>query len=149
MRRIKYLISIILLIMLPLSGVWSRSRGFLPSAVNVDASATATNGVEFTSRELNVKNAQIVAFTVNFTRAAGSSSTVDFAFEASFDNGTTWATFEGVTISIQTDHSVVSGTTVRVLKLVNIPGVSHIRAKSITNNDSGNNLTACNVTLSI
>ncbi|MCK4385375.1 MAG: hypothetical protein KAW52_03840 [candidate division Zixibacteria bacterium] len=152
--RIKLLILVVLLLMLPLSGSWSRSYTFLvdadgdPAPINLNAGLTATNGVEFDSEELNVKRRSPVAFTVTFTRAAGAADTVDFAFEASYDNGNSWATFDGVTISIATNHSVVSGTTVSVLKIIRVRGVSHVRLKSVKNNDGVNNLTAINVVLS-
>ena len=146
--RIKLLILAVLLLMLPLSGSWSRSYNFVETAFNLNAGLTATNGVEFDSEELSVKRRSPVAFTVTFTRAAGAADTVDFAFEASYDNGNTWATFDGVTISIPTNHSVVSGTTVAVLKIIRVRGVSHVRLKSVKNNDGVNNLTAINVVLS-
>lgn len=148
MGKIKLLILAVLLLMLPLSGSWSRSYKFVDSAFNLNAGLTATNGVEFDSEELNVKRRSPVAFTVTFTRAAGAADMVDFAFEASYDNGNSWATFEGVTISIATNHSVVSGTTVAIFKIVSVRGASHVRLKSVKNNDGANNLTAINVVLS-
>jgi len=154
MRIIKYLILFCLLLMLPLSGSWKRSYNFLvdvdgdPAPINLNAGLTATNGVEFNSRELSVKRASPIALTVTFTRAAGGANTVDYAFEASYDNGNSWATFEGVVIAIATNYAVVSGTTVAVLKIVTVRGVSHLRLKTITNNDGVNNLTALNVMLS-
>ncbi len=147
MKKIKGLFLISLLLAIPLSGSWRYSANFLSAAINLNAGLTATNGSEFTSNELK-DSAEIVACTVQFTRAAGAADTVDFAFEASYDNGTSWATFEGVTISIASNHSVISGTSVSVLILVYVPGVSHLRLKSIVNGDGVNNLTAINVSVS-
>lgn len=132
-----------------LLGSYNYSYRFLSGdGISVDAGVTKINVTDFDSKEVSIRVATQVALTIVFDRAAGSSSTVEFAFEGSYDGGTTWATFEDVTILVATDHPVISGTTVRVLKLVNTPGVSHIRWESVTNNDGANDITNCNVVLS-
>jgi len=133
----------------PAAADYRWSQDFLAVAVNVAANTAATNGAEFTSVNINIANqAGTGAITVTFARAAGTAATVDFAFEISTDGGATYATFEGGTISVATQHAVISGTTVRVAYLVDLGGVSHIRLKSITNNDLANNITAANVKIS-
>lgn len=148
MRKIKYVILFCLVLILTLSGAWRYKGNFLSTAIDVNASATATNGTEFNSRELNVRAISQGALTATFTRAAGAGDTVDFAFEASYDNGANWATFRGVIIEIPTNQAVISGTTVTVLIFVRLQGVSHLRLKTVTNNDGANNLTDINVMLS-
>ena len=147
MRKIKYLFLVSLLLTLSLSGSWRYKADFISTAINLNAGLTATNGAEFTSNELKVSS-ELVGITIQFTRAAGAADTVDIAFEASYDNGTNWATFEGVVLSVATNHSVISGTSVAVFLLVTTNGVSHLRLKTIVNGDGVNNLTAINATLS-
>ena len=148
MGKIKFVILVILLFMLPLSGAWRYHIDFIETAFNLNAGLTATNGAEFDSRELNVMRISVVAFTATFTRAAEAADTVDFAFEASYDKGVNWATFRRVVIEIPTNQAVVSGTTVAVMVLIDLQGVSHLRLKTVTNNDGATDLTAINVTLS-
>lgn len=145
-------LSILLLCFLPLFALYTAN--FLDTAVDVGAGATATNGTEFTSNELEIgrwlaEKQQPGAIIVTFTRAAGTADTVDFELEVSYNGGTTWASFEGVGIKVATNHAVISGTTVRVHIEVNFYGISTIRVHSIKNNDSTNGITACNVTLSL
>lgn len=148
MSKIKFMILVILLLMLPLSGAWRHNTDFLSTAIDLNAGLTATNEAEFNSRGLNVMNISVIALTATFTRAVGAADTVDFAFEASYDKGVNWATFRGVVIEIPTNQAVVSGTTVAVMVLVDLQGISHLRLKTVTNNDGATDLTAINVTLS-
>ncbi len=152
MRKGIFIFIALILFTTLLSGTYRYQRDFLATAdAEVTTGDTEVNVTDFTSREIKisrVSDPETVAITVTFARATGSAATVDFAFEASFDGGRTWATFEGVTIKVASNHSVISGTTVRVITLVNTPGVSHLRLKSIKNNDSGS-VTACNATLSM
>ena len=134
--------------MLPLSGSWTKSTDFLGTAIDLNAGLTATNGAEFNSRALSVKERETVAVTVTFTRAAGAADTVDFSFEASYDDGISWTTYRGVKIDIPTNQVAVKGTIVRVMVLVSTPGCSHLRLKTVVNNDGVNNLTDVNVTMS-
>jgi len=146
--KIKYVILVILLLTMAVYGSWRRRALFIETAFNLNAGLTATNGVEFTSKELEIKHQSPVGITVKFTRVAGAVDKVDFAFEASYDSGHNWATFEGVTISVATNHSVVEGTTVAVFKMVVTRGVSHLRLKTVINNDGINNITGVNAILS-
>lgn len=125
------------------------SKSFLAAAASVNAGVTKTNVADFTSVEINVVSLPSQgALTVTFARAAGTTSTVDVYFEVSTDGGTTWATFEGTTLSIATNHAVISGTTVRSALLLDLGGISNIRLAKIVNNDSSNNITAVNVSIS-
>jgi len=154
----KTLILLALIIFVAFSfGDYSYNEDFIDTAIaTITTGVTKVNVTDFTSNEIRVsrspvpsESADACAITITFTRATGSASTVDFAFEASYDGGVTWATFEGVEIKIASNYSVVSGTTVRVLKtFINIPGVSHIRLKSVKNNDAAS-ITAVNATLSL
>jgi len=142
-------LAILLLCLTPLFSKL-RTSAFLDTAINIAAGGTGT----FTSNVLDVMwrttdGRQVGGITVTFTRAAGAADTVDFTFDISYDGGTTWASFEGVTIQIATNHAVISGTTVRAYIEVNLYGISHIKLHSIKNNDGVNNITACNATLSI
>ena len=126
-------------------------ENFLVSATSVNAGATAVNGTNFTSRNVRVSRlgyGSVAAITVTFTRSAGSSSTVDFEFQVSFDNGTTWSTAYYVRIQVATNETAASNV-VRKTTEINFYGISHVRLYRIVNNDGANNLTACNATLSI
>jgi hypothetical protein len=130
-------------------------KAFLASAISVNATVTKVNVTDFTSLELTTMNPQvrdIAAIIVTFTRAAGTSSTVDFKFEASYDGGTTWALlFDATgekTFSVATNTVVISGTTVAVLFQINTGGVTNLRLRSVYNSDATNNITAVNATLS-
>jgi hypothetical protein len=122
---------------------------FLATATTITASTTVTNGTDFTSREITVGAAadNVVGITVLFTRVTGAASTLDVAFEVSYDNGTTWATLEDGTFSVATNHAAITGNTVRAFKMYNLYGVSHMRVHTMLNNWSGGSLTAVNVIL--
>jgi hypothetical protein len=143
--------AVLMLAVLASGQSWWKSEAFLATAVNCNASATVTNGVDFTSatvRASYIGRPSVGAISVTFTRAAGSATlTVDFYFQASYDNGTTWADYIE-SFSVETGHAVLSGTTVKVTKPINLYGVSHLRLSKIVNNDTANNLTACNATFS-
>ena len=114
------------------------------TAFSLNASTTATNGVEFTSTAISVPYSVISAVLLaTFTRAAGSASlTVDFYVQVSPDNGTTWYTY--TSLAVTTGETVVSGTTVNYAFPINLAGVTHIRLWKVVNNDTANNLTAVN-----
>lgn len=124
----------------------------LATSVNVGTSTTVTNAAaDFVSKELPVKEpdyGSTAFFIVTFTRSAGSTSTVDFEFEASHDGGTTWTTDAYVKLEVPTE-TIASTNVVRDGYLVNVSGISHIRLSRIVNNDASNALTACNVSISI
>lgn len=130
---------------------------FLATPVACALSTTLVNGTGFTSVEVRTSypgTPSSALLTLTFTRASGSASlAVDFYFQVSYDGGTTWADLHVAVsdadyLSVLTGHAVVSGTTVRVSRSIILAGISHIRLSKIVNNDSGNNLTACNATIS-
>jgi len=124
---------------------------FLTAGVNVNLSTAAVNGTDFTSEPVWISRpgcGDKVAITVTFTRAAGTASTVDFEFQASYDGGTTWTTAYFVNLQTATNETAVSNV-VRKITLVNVPGVSHLRLYRINNTDAANNLTACNASVSL
>lgn len=129
---------------------------FLDTAVDVNADTLYTKSTWTADEIINVadlgsKPQVSVVFT--FTRAAGSASTVDVYFQASNDGGTTWATFGTSTtsylISVKTEEAVISGTTVRVIFQINTYGFSDLKLWKIDNNDVSNNITACQVYISV
>jgi hypothetical protein len=124
------------------------SKALLTTAVDVGAGVTKYNMTDFNSPGQSPEHALTAGITVEYTRAAGSASTLDVDFEISFDGGTTWATFEGASFQVATNHSVISGNTVRVFKEYNLFGAFYLRVKSIKNNDASNGVTAVQVYLS-
>ena len=144
----KYMIVFILILTIPLFATYRRHDTLLDGTLAVVATTTATNGSEFTSKDLITYDTPYIGVTAIFTRAAGSALTIDFTFEVSFDNGTTWATFKGVDVKVATNTAAVTGTTVRVFYEMAVYGASHIRLKSVKNNDTANNITAVNVIIS-
>jgi len=123
---------------------------FLPSPISVGANATATNGANFSSREITIGESalEIASIAVMFTRTTGASNTVDFYFDVSFDDGTTWATLVDGNFSIATNYPAISGNNVCALKMYNLYGISKIRLAKIVNTWTGGDLTNVNVSLS-
>uniref|UniRef100_A0A6M3J1M4 Uncharacterized protein n=1 Tax=viral metagenome TaxID=1070528 RepID=A0A6M3J1M4_9ZZZZ len=149
MRKIKMLALVIaLLAMTSMADVLTK-EAFLATAIStITTGATATNGSEFTSREISLgeRAHPVVAIIVTFARATGSSSTVDFNFQVSYDMGTTWADYDDGEIQVASNHAAITGTTVRYYTLVSLYGVDFIRLYTVKNNDSAS-ITAVNVTL--
>ena len=156
MKRIRLtaLLSVLLLVALaPYVGTQSyhTSAAFLTTAEDVNSGATATNGAEFTSTEIEVSRLGYpdkATITITFTGDGSmDGSDIDFFFQVSYDGGTTWSTtaFLEIDVASNTDHS---SNVVRHSELVQFPGISHIRLWKIVNNDAANNVTACNATIS-
>lgn len=123
-------------------------QSFLDTAVDCAAGVTIVNGVGFTSREIMVSSS-MAGLAVTFTRAAGSSSKVDFYFQASNDGGITWTTAYLYKVSVATDAAAVSnGVRYADVSGIELRGVSHIRLSKIVNGDLVNDLTACNAAIS-
>lgn len=134
-------------IVIMLNAGWTFKKDFLATAVNCALSTTLVNGTDFTSEEVTTGRAALGAITITFTRAAGTSATVDFEFQASTDGGATWTTAYYVQIQVATNDTAVSNV-VRSAKPVNLGGISSLRLYRIVNNDAANNVTACNAVLS-
>jgi hypothetical protein len=132
----------------------SYAVNFLATATALDASETHVNGTDFTSLNVSIPaNQGSALFTVTFTRAAGAASKVSFYFQVSYDLAATWADFvdpmSGLEcIEVLTNHTVVSGTTVRVSQMFMLIGASHIRLAKVVNADAANALTAVNASIS-
>jgi hypothetical protein len=149
----KKLLALLLLLVPFVQADYTNNKAFLATAVACNASTTLVNGVGFTSLE-RTGFGSAALLTLTFARAVGSASlAVDFYFQVSYDGGTTWSDFhdavsDAAYFSVLTGHAVVTGTTVRVSRTIILSGVSHIRLSQIVNNDTVNNLTACNATIS-
>lgn len=151
MKRWGILIAALLAIALVTTADVQTQENFLATAVaSIGASTTVTNGTDFTSKSLTVGPAShpVAGVVVVFTRAVGAASTLDVNFEVSYDNGTTWASYDDGQVQVATNHAVISGTTVRYYTLLALYGASHVRLKSMVNNWSGGALTSVNVSLS-
>ena len=152
----KYIVVLMLILAVPLLASYRWHGALLDGTLGVVATDTATNGTDFDSKEMLVYDVPIIGVTVIFSRAAGSASTVDFAFEVCYDGGSNgppvtgahWATFKNTDIKVATNTVAVTGTTVRVFYEISVYGASHFRVKSIKNNDAVNNITAVNVVVS-
>ncbi len=149
MRKIIFAVLCLALLAWPVMADYSYSLNLIATAIAVGAGATKIEVTDFTAVEANISHqGSFGALTVTFTRAAGAADTVDFYFEVSADGGTTWSTFEGTTISVATNHAVISGTTVRATWVIDFGGISHIRLAKVVNNDAVHALTAVNVKVS-
>jgi len=147
MKKLLVLIWILLLI-LPLAASHKKNVDFVTTGFDLAISGTKVIGdTGFTDNKVGVTDAPGGLITATFTRAAGSASTVVFYFQVSYDRGTTWADFIQ-TVEVATNHSIISGTTVRVSEPVDLRGISHIRWSKAVNGDAANALTAVNVAIS-
>ena len=135
---------------------WWTSQAFLATGVSCGTSASVVNDTDFASGLVRISyigRPATAALTVTFTRVTGSSLTVEFYFQVSYDGGTTWSDFHDPVsdadyFSVATNHAAVTGNVVRVTRVTNLSGISHIRLSKITNNDTAVALTACNATVS-
>lgn len=145
-------VSFVFALLIPSFGQsWSRSDYFMASGVSCGAGATLVNQTGFASLIIRASYPGMPstgALTITFTRTTGTSATVDFEFQASYDNGVTWTTSAYVTVSIPT-NSLAASDVVRYTAPINVYGVSHLRLSRIVNNDGATALTACNATFSL
>jgi hypothetical protein len=150
---------LVALLALPLAGDRTYSESFTTeTSFNLAASGTALRATNFTSPGIKVSKevgARMALFTMEFARSAGSSSTVDFYLQVSYDDGVTWSDFvdpvsSAEYFSVATEHAVMAATTttVRVSYIIHLAGVDHIRLSKVVNGDSSNALTAVKATLS-
>ena len=151
----KAIISLVLV--LALAGLASATQYSVDftTAFALNASATKVNVSDFTSVVVSIPaNVTKGILITTFARAAGSGSlAAAFYFQVSYDNGTTWADYvDPVTgleyVAVLTGHGVIATTTVRVANFINLGGITNIRLAKVINNDSGNNLTAVNASIS-
>jgi len=152
-RVLLAVLAVLAMISIPLgSQSYIANYRFLGSPLSVAASGTATDGTEFNSLEPRVSHngyGAVCAITVTFVRdGAGTTDTVDFEFQASFDGGTSWSTAYYVRLRVATNETAISSTVI-VTDPVNIYGISHLRLYRVVNNDSATNLTYCNAYVSL
>ncbi len=155
----RYILIFALILVIPMSGNVRKWDNFLldsngaDATIDIAASTTATNGTEFTSAEIAIEHSAKVVISLTFTRAAGSSSTVDVELEVSPDHKNSWSLYRGGSanpmIQTATNTPVISGTTVKMLYQINAVGISHFRIKDIENTDSSNAITAVQVQISM
>ena len=156
----RYILILVLILVIPMSGNVRKWDSFLlnqydvETAIDIVASATATNGTDFTSDEIAIEHSAWVLISVTFARAAGSSSTVDVELEVSSDHKNSWSTYRSGSgtspmVQVRTDSPVISGTTVKMSYQINGTGISHFRIKDIENTDSSNAITAVQVQISM
>ncbi len=125
---------------------WWKSEAFMAAGVSCGAGATIVNQTGFGSGIVRVSytgRPSVGCITVTFTRTTGTASLVDFEFQASYDNGTTWTTAAYVTVSVAT-NALASSNVVYYSVPVYVYGVSHLRLSRIVNNDGSTALTVCN-----
>ncbi len=147
MKKLLTFATVFLAVFLLCSGAIYKAD-FLSAAVACGTSTTLTNGTGFTSASIWVSQRRaepVGTITVTFTRTTGSASEVDFEFQVSYDDGTTWTTAYFVKISVPTNETAVSSV-VRKSMLVYTYGITHIRLYRIVNGDAAVALTACNAT---
>jgi len=145
MKKNIFFIIALCLFLLPLFSL--ERQTFLSSGVNVNASSeqdtTSTSEKVWLSKGDKAEDASI---QITFTRTAGSESALDFEFQFSLD-GTNWDTDNSFKISVPTD-TVADSNVVRKTVEINIDKVPFVRLSKIKNNDSVNNVTNCNATIS-
>jgi len=155
----RYILIFALILVIPMFGNVRKWESLLldsngaAEAIDIAASATATNDTEFYSAEIAVEHSAKVIISVTFTRAAGSASTVDFEIEISTDHKNSWSLYRGGSanpmIQTATNTPVISGTTVNMAYQINAVGISHFRIKDIENTDGANAITAVQVQISM
>ena len=123
-------------------------RDFLAAAITATGSATLVHGTDFTSSELKLPSgySPFYGVIVAFTRVTGAASTLDVDFQVSFDDGTTWASYDDAQIQVATNHAAISGNLVKYYTMMALHGVTHIRLYSVKNNWA-TDCTVFNVTL--
>ena len=150
----KILLSLFLILfILPLMGSQGYVRNFLSTAVDVNDNITVVDGVGITSGKISIGGRNDRgAITVWFTPAAAASVSIDFEFNVSTDQGSTWSTgIAGdayVRIEVNTDVNAISSI-VRVTTQVQFYGVTHVKLYRIKVNSGAGNCTAINARLSM
>ena len=146
MKKNIFFIIALCLLLLPLFGL-DRTT-FLSTGVDVDASSEQVT--TSTSAKVNIAKANRdngASIQVTFTRTAGTTATLDFEFQYSIDGGATWDTAYSFVIEVPT-NTAADTNVVRKTFVINTYGVTDVRLSSVKNNDSANNVTNCNATIS-
>ena len=101
------------------------------------------------SRRTGGNHVPIVAITVTFTGDGSmDGADIDFYFQASYDNGTTYTTTDYVVVSRESDTDADADEVVIYTEEVNVFGISHLRLWKVVNNDAANSITDVNATIS-
>ena len=153
MKKVLILVFLMAVLALPHYAKFTGYEDFISTAISINASQTATNGSEFTSAEVEVSiplndPTPVALITLAYTRSgAGSTSTIDVHLQVY--NGSAWTTADvyGFSVTSNTDNGG-SGSNVKAAKFIYLYGVQRVRLYKIVNNDSGENLTNVNVTIS-
>jgi len=91
----------------------------------------------------------IVSITVTFTGdGTMDGNDVDFYFQASYDNGTTYTTTAFWVVGIESDTDHVANVVRYTDFIVPVWGISHLRLWKIVNNDATSSITDVNATIS-
>jgi len=101
------------------------------------------------SRRTGGNHIGIVSITVTFTGDGSmDGNDVDFYFQASYDNGTTYTTTAFWVVSIESDTDHVANVVRYTDFIVPVWGISHLRLWKVVNNDATSSITDVNATIS-
>ena len=101
------------------------------------------------SRRTGGNHIGIVSITVTFTGDGSmDGNDIDFYFQASSDNGTTYDTTAFWVVSIESDTDHVDNVVRYTDFIVPVWGISHLRLWKIVNNDATSSITDVNATIS-
>lgn len=153
MRKILAIITLgLLLVTLPLLASHQRDKWFLGTAVDVGADATVSYPATLPSGAIDVSKYSQCSLTVVFSRAAGTTDTVDVEIWCS-PGGGIWSLLRQTAgeplLQAQTGTDAITGNVVRVTYLVELPGIKYLRLGSVENTDSSNAITGFNVLCSL
>ena len=150
MKRLKlFTIFLAILFVTVAFGDQRGEKDFLATAeASIALSTTAVNGTAFDSRSLVVPTS-MATITITFTGDASSDGgSVDFYFQSSYDNGSTWTTAELIKISVDSDEISASPYLVSKSFVDWYQGISHVRLWKVVNGDATSAITLVNATLS-
>ena len=150
MKKLFLILLTVAFLFMPLMADYTGNTAFLATAITVAANTVEVVGTGIATHSLPLGSQEIIGITCIFTPAGAAADTVDFYFEVSYDDGTTWASLSKDAIAkIPTNQAVVTGeSAVRVFYQVIVYGASHIRWSSVDNNDAVNALSGVNVYMS-
>ena len=153
MRKLFAIITLgLMLVALPLLASHQKQKWFLGTAVNVGTDATVSYPDTLPSGVVDVRKYSSCALTVVFSRAAGTTDTIDIEIWCS-PGDRIWSLLrqsEGEPLlQVQTGTDAITGNVVRVTYLVNLNGIKYLRLGSVENTDSSNAITGFNVLCSL
>ena len=148
MKRLKFLtIFLVFLFAVASFGDYGGHQNFLATSyASLAADGTYTK-TTWTTDEMIVIPSSWAMITVTFTTAGGDGNEIEFYFQVSCDNGSTWSTTDWFVIWVDSDEENVDGVVVCPWFEI-FPGASHIRLWKIYNGDQVTAITAVNASLS-